>query len=146
MGPSAGDDLPGWGADRNAGWNAAPVPAAGPSRTSATTSTTTSTDPVGPVTAPVVWLGVVAALEVLGTVLGVLSSDAPVLSLLGWLVGGFGAIVGLAWVTLADSARRTNPWYATTAAPGTLRAVLAGLAIAVVALNAAQFADWASRR
>lgn len=124
MGPSAGGNLPGWGAEPTA----APLGQA------------------GPVSAPVRWLGVVAALEALGTLLGLLSSDAPLLSLLGWLIGGFGAIVGLAWFTLADSARRTDPWYCATAAPGTVRAVLAGLALVVVALNAAQFADWASRR
>ena len=155
MSPSAGD-LPSWGVDPNAGWGppnpgpafdgSVPLSAPAPAGWLGQAPTGAPVELGGPVSAPVLWLGLVATLEVIGTVLGLLSADAPTLSVLGWLIGGFGAIAGLAWFTLADSARRTSTWYSSTAAPGTVRAVLAGLAIAVVALNAAQFADWASRR
>ena len=145
MSSSSPGDLPSWGANANTGWGA-PVSEAALGGHTPPAPTGAPVDLGGPVSAPVVWLGVVAALEVIGTTLGLLSSRAPLLSILGWLIGGFGAIAGLAWFTLADSARRTSTWYSATAAPATLRAVLAGSAIAVVALNAAQFADWASRR
>lgn len=142
MGADTGGNPPTWGAFPDPG-------AVAPSVATAWSGQPPTGAPVGPdspVSAPVVWLGVVAGLELGGTILGLLASSRPTLSILGWLIGGFGAIGGLAWFTLQDSARRTSSWYSCTTAPGTLRAVLAGFAIAVVALNAAQFAGWASRQ
>lgn len=99
----------------------------------------------GPVNAPVVWLMVAALLEVAGLVLALLSDLRPALSLLGWALGGFGAIGVLAWFTVEDSRRRTDPWYSAAAGPARVRAVLMGTAVLVVALNSYRFADWASR-
>jgi hypothetical protein len=100
----------------------------------------------GPVSAPVLWLGVAAALEVVGLALGLMSSGSPGLSLAGWLVGGLGAITVLAWFTLADSRRRTSSWYSSSKAAEWTRGTLAVIAVLVVAVNAYQFADWISRR
>lgn len=150
MSQNGGGGAPTWGSSPASGWGAAPpgTPPAAPGfgQPSQPVDVVPSGSSGAPVSAPVAWLAVAAVLEVVGLVLGLLADGRPLLSVLGWLVGGFGAIGALAWFTLADSRRRTDPWYSTTRAPALARTALAVAAVVVVAVNALQFADWASRQ
>ena len=144
---------PAWGTSPGSRWGSTPpspvalptpAPLVGSVRPGAPGPGTTASG--APVSAPVVWLAVAAALEAVGLSLGLMAAGRPVLSVSGWLIGGFAAILALSWFTVVDSRRRTDAWYSTTGAPSAARAVLAGFAVAVVTMNALQFADWASRR
>jgi hypothetical protein len=92
------------------------------------------------------WLFLALGLLVVAVVLGVLAGGKPALSVAGWFLAGFGAIGMLAVFTVSDTRRRANPWYSPGPLPSRLRGALALLSLAVVALNAWQFADWAGRR
>lgn len=172
MSQDAGGGAPAWGSSPSSGWGtppsgpAATPPGPGGPHGAGSAPQGFGTAPQGfasaprpldvvpsgspssgaPVSAPVVWLALAAVLEIVGLALGLAAADRPTLSVAGWLIGGFGAIGALAWFTLADSRRRTDPWYSATRMPGVVRGVLAATAVAVVAMNALQFADWASRR
>lgn len=150
MSQSGGGGAPAWGSRPDSGWGATSpgLPPGGPGfgAPARPLDVVPSGSSGAPVSAPVGWLAVAGALEVVGLVLGLLADARPLLSVLGWLVGGFGAIGALAWFTLADSRRRTDPWYSATRAPALARTALAVAAVVVVAVNALQFADWASRQ
>jgi hypothetical protein len=85
-------------------------------------------------------------LELLGLAFGLAAAGRPALSLAGWALAGFLAISVLAWFTVRDSTRRTDPWYSSGSGPTRARAVLVAMAVLVVALNSYRFADWLSRR
>jgi hypothetical protein len=92
------------------------------------------------------WLFLALGVLVVAAVLGAISHGKPALSVVGWLLAGFGAIGMLAVFTVADTRRRANPWYSPGALPSRVRGGLALLSLVVVAVNAWQFADWAGRR
>ena len=103
----------------------------------------TRTSPLGP---PLHLLGVAAICVVASLLLGLVGHARPELALGGWVLGGFAAIGFLALFTLRDALRRSDAWYTQNTAAAKLRGGLVILAVAVVALNAYQFADWAARR
>ena len=135
------------------GWNPAPSPPSWGS-TPAPESGSWGAPATGPAasggqasgSAPWIWLLLALGVLLVAILLGLLAHGKPALSIAGWLLAGFGAIGMLAAFTVADTRRRANPWYSPGAAPSRLRGALAFFALAVVALNAWQFADWAGRR
>lgn len=100
----------------------------------------------GPVSAPVVWLAVAGLLELVAVVLAAVADARPVLSAIGWLLAGFGAIGSLAWFTVEDTRRSTDRWYSRQDWPGLVRAGLILGAVLVVAADSYRFADWAARQ
>jgi hypothetical protein len=98
---------------------------------------------VGP---PLRFLAGAAVCVAASFVLGFLAHQRPGIGLGGWLAGGFGSIGLLAVFTVVDSRRRTDPWYTGRRAVSYARTALILMAALAVALNAWQFADWASRR
>jgi hypothetical protein len=93
------------------------------------------------------YLLVIAAICVVASlVLGVMGDGTPGLALSGWLLGGFAAVGVLALFTLRDFVRRTDAWYSENRVAAKLHDGLVVLAVAAVALNAYQLADWAARR
>jgi O-antigen/teichoic acid export membrane protein len=99
--------------------------------------------PVGP---PVLWLAGMAACVAAALAVAMLGGRRPGLWFAGWALGGFVSIGLAAAFTLADSHRRTDPWYAGQPMVGRLRTVLIALAVLGVCANAWRFADWMSRR
>jgi hypothetical protein len=99
-----------------------------------------------PVGAPVGWLAAAAACLVGALASGWWRPGRPAFWLAGWLAGGFACVGLLAVFTLADSRRRTNPWYSASPMVLRCRTALVLLAAIAVCLNAWRFADWVSRR
>jgi hypothetical protein len=98
------------------------------------------------VTAPWPWLAAAASCGVIALLLAAGAAERPLLSVAGWLVGGFIAVGLVAAFTLADSRRRADPWYTPRAQWDQLRVGVLGLAVLAVLWNAWAFADWVSRQ
>jgi hypothetical protein len=86
-----------------------------------------------------------AACTVPSIVIGLRASWHPMLSIVGWLLGGLVAVGLVTWFTLLDTKRRADPYYLARPAGSWLRGLVILAAIAGVALNAWQFADYVSR-
>lgn len=98
------------------------------------------------VSAPVSWLAAAAITAVAAIAATPFAGGRPLVSLSGWIVGGFVAVGLVTVFVYRDSVARTNPWYVIKPQLSIFRTIVLVLATVAVALNAFMFADWFSRR
>lgn len=94
--------------------------------------------------APVHWLFFGLGLAIVGTLIG-LRFGSPWLNLVGWFVGGIGAILMFAVFTLRELKQRSVGMVKATSLPVVLRPALLVAALIAVSVNAWYFADAVSR-
>ncbi len=90
------------------------------------------------------WAG--AGMAVVSLALIPVALRAPLVSVLGWLLGGFVAVGLVSLWSYQEAQARTNLWYLAVKESLPLRAVALGLCVLAVVVHSYLFADWASRR
>jgi len=125
------------------------VPAAAPGGSTSVfqPSETTSAGGTGPVTAPSrSFLWAAAGLAVLALALIPVAFEAPLVSVLGWLLGGFLAVGLVSLWSYREAQARASLWYLHVEEALPLRLIVLGLSVVAVVAHSYLLADWVSRR
>jgi hypothetical protein len=143
---------PGWGDSAEPGQPAAPTSGV-PSARAYTTQRLRGDAPLP--TAPSAAMSAVrrnllliagAIFAAVGCALGLAgSSHQPVFAVAGWLAGSLGCMGCVAAFSFQDAKRRAEDWMLAAEPHSIGRLVVLALGLAVIVLNAWQFADWAAR-